>query len=447
MYKLRDYQEIGVKKTLVFIKDKKNIKKPVLVYPTGAGKSLIIAGIANEISEPLLVIQPNKELLIQNYNKYTSYGNEASIFSASLNTKEVGHVTFATPLSVATKANLFKHVKVIIIDECHLQSNPTGILGKFLKQFKNCKIIGLTASPVILLQSMMLGPHLKLLTRTRKSLWNDFLHITQIKEICEKYWCKLKYENLKLDEKDLKWNSSKSEFTEESLTDYYENNNLEEKIINRVKEKDLKDKRAVLIFVPSIADANNLKNQIPKSVVITSMTDKKDRDRLVKDFLSGKIKVMINVLIFSVGFDYPELDCIIDATPTGSVVRWYQKWGRGCRIDPINPKKECLIIDFAGSKRRFGELEDLTFAEDRVFGWAMFSDKTLLTGIPISEIGSVKKSADVKDNNNNIVMTFGKHQGKAVNLVPKDYLRWVIENVTFDKKNIILKEAILKELN
>jgi DNA repair protein RadD len=84
MYKLREYQERVVDKCIDFINDKKSFSKKLLVSPVGSGKSLIIAAIANALNQELIVLQPSKVLLKQNYEKYLSYGNKASIFSASM---------------------------------------------------------------------------------------------------------------------------------------------------------------------------------------------------------------------------------------------------------------------------------------------------------------------------------------------------------------------------
>lgn len=83
-----------------------------------SGKSLVIAGVAAALNEPTLVFQPSKEILEQNYGKYLNYGLPASIYSASLNSKKIGRVTFATIGSVKNKADLFRQFKFIIIDEC-----------------------------------------------------------------------------------------------------------------------------------------------------------------------------------------------------------------------------------------------------------------------------------------------------------------------------------------
>ncbi len=439
-YVLRFYQDEAVKSILKYI-NSASVKKPLVVAPTGTGKSLYIAATANAIKDPILVIQPNKELLEQNYNKYISYGNKASIYSASLKSKEIGHVTFATPMSLKGKAEYFKHVKLFILDEAHLQSNPSGVLGNFLKFFKNPKIVGLTASPVILTNSLMHGPKLDMVNRTRKSFWNQILYVTQIKEIAEKFWCKIKYESNALNDSSLEWNSSKSEFTEASMTEFYEVNKIEDLILERIKTI----KEPTLIFCPSIGDATALQTKIPGSALVTSLTPVKEREKLVKLFLQGKITFMINVLIFSVGFDYPGLSYIIDATPTASIVRWYQKYGRGVRLDPSNPEKVCTFIDYANGINRFGKLEDLEFVEDPILGWGMFSKDKLLTGISISEIGSVRRKTQ-GEVLGSYVMTFGKYKNKKLSEIPEQYLRWMLKEFKWGMHNKELKVNIKKLL-
>src|SRR5574343_541239 len=116
---LRPYQQIAVDKALNFFRREISRDIPIIVAPTGSGKSLIIANIAKELTEPVIVLQPSVELVFQNYNKFTMYGGEASIYSASANKKQVGHVTYATIGSIKNKPEDFSHFKYIIIDECH----------------------------------------------------------------------------------------------------------------------------------------------------------------------------------------------------------------------------------------------------------------------------------------------------------------------------------------
>lgn len=112
-FTLRKYQKEAVDVGIKFFNEKKAIPS-IMVLPTAAGKSIIIAQICKNIEEKVLILQPSKELLEQNYGKYISLGGEASIYSASLNTKEIGHVTYATIGSIKGIAHKFTGYKLII---------------------------------------------------------------------------------------------------------------------------------------------------------------------------------------------------------------------------------------------------------------------------------------------------------------------------------------------
>lgn len=80
MYQLRDYQQQASDAAVSFFQrnDKKN---GIIVLPTGAGKSLVIADIAARLDAPVLIFQPSKEILEQNYEKLCSYGVSMSGYS------------------------------------------------------------------------------------------------------------------------------------------------------------------------------------------------------------------------------------------------------------------------------------------------------------------------------------------------------------------------------
>ena len=83
-FQLRDYQQNASNAAIAHYK-LKNGKNYLMVLPTGAGKSLIIADIAARLNEPLLVFQPNKEILEQNFAKLQTYGIfDAGCYSASV---------------------------------------------------------------------------------------------------------------------------------------------------------------------------------------------------------------------------------------------------------------------------------------------------------------------------------------------------------------------------
>lgn len=119
MYKLRDYQQKASDSAVSFFNNKAKKSNAIMVLPTGSGKSLIIADIANRLDGHTLVFQPSKEILEQNFKKLCSYGVlDCSIYSASFNSKEISRITFATIGSVKGHPELFAHFKNVIIDEC-----------------------------------------------------------------------------------------------------------------------------------------------------------------------------------------------------------------------------------------------------------------------------------------------------------------------------------------
>lgn len=451
-YKLRQYQEKGVRDITIFCNDKSK-SKGVVIAPCGAGKSLYIAAAANNMPDKnILVIQPNKELLKQNYEKYISYGNQAAIFSASMNSKRVGKVTFATPLSLKNREHLFQSVGVVFQDECHLFGKSGSVLETFIKKLNNPKIIGLTATPVIQRQGEY-GTELKMLNRTRDTFYNRIIHCTQIDTLTSQgYWANIRYEVYQTQQDALSANSSGSEYTDASLDKYVYDNDIENQVIEILKNSNRKN---YLIFAPTIKQAQSISERIRGCETLTSKNPK-DRDRIVNGFLSGEIKCVVNVNILSVGFDYPELDCIIDYSPTLSASRWYQRWSRGVRIH--ENKEDVLICDLGGNYERYGKLEDINYKDVEGYGWGMFSGDYCLTAAPMAmgkiHIDSlIKKCSIPKEHIENPEFHFGKYKGKRVSDVGKmdgGYLTWLLGNKEFNwygQKGQTLKKAVENFVN
>ena len=106
MYRLRPYQQEAVDKTLNYFRKKR--EPAVIVLPTGAGKSLVIAELAKIARGRVLVLAHVKELVEQNHGKYTSYQLEAGIYSAGLNKKDSSQkVIFGSIQSVARADDSF----------------------------------------------------------------------------------------------------------------------------------------------------------------------------------------------------------------------------------------------------------------------------------------------------------------------------------------------------
>ena len=86
-------------------------------------------------------------------------------------------------------------------------------------------------------------------------------------------------------------------------------------------------------------------------VKIDSLTPKNERQLYVQRFKNGQIDIIVNVDIFSEGFDCPDIEFIQLARPTKSLVKYIQQVGRGLRK---NGDKKCIILDNVGMYSRFG---------------------------------------------------------------------------------------------
>ena len=127
MYKLRQYQQEAVDATVSHFQ--KTNEPAVIVLPTGAGKSLVIAELARIARRKILVLTHVKELVEQNHQKFHDYAEQmdvkSGVFSAGLSRKETKYqVTFASVQSVARNLEKFaQEYSLIIIDECHRVSH------------------------------------------------------------------------------------------------------------------------------------------------------------------------------------------------------------------------------------------------------------------------------------------------------------------------------------
>ena len=454
--KLRENQVEPVEKGVAFFQQKKSVPS-IIVAPTAFGKSIVIAEIAHRLGEKLLVIQPSKELLEQNYNKFINLGGQASIYSAAMGEKEIGEVTYATIGSIVNIAHKFHTLGInkVIIDECdRFPREPDGMLRRFLTAAKITHVLGLTATPLKLQTNIdeHFRPFSKLVMLTSKSkkgnYFKEIIHVAQIKEMVDLgFWSPLQYESYDFDTGALVYNSTNAEFTDDSIKRAYKQQDIGGKIIKRISE--LPDRKSILIAVPSIEEAKELSTRLPSCEAIFSGMPDSERNKIISDFKSGKLRIIVQVTILSVGFDHPELDCIITGRPTASLSWWYQFVGRVTRIHP--DKANGLVIDFVGSVPKFGKVEDLYFKYEEPL-WKLYGEETkLLTGIPLHEIGLHKENQpsphDVAAQGAPIPMTFGKYKGKEIRMIPIWYRNWLLDNIKWNAFNKPVHDELLRLKN
>jgi DNA repair protein RadD len=378
----RPYQAEAIAKAVDFFNSVKK-SHAIEVLPTGSGKSIVIANIAKELEGKTVVFQPSKEILEQNYAKFTSYGYRASIYSASAGQKRIDKVTFATIGSVAKKHHLFREFKNIIIDECHLTNAKGGMYHDFIHAIEDCKVLGLTATPYRLSASLE-GAMLKFLTRTKPRIFSDVLYVVQNDVLFNNgFLAPLKYFSFDvIDRSMLQVNSSGTDFSEASLRSYYRKIDMP-KVTAYWANRMLAKRSSLLVFSSLIQEAEAASRLIPGSVVLTGDTDKRLREKILADFKAGRIRCVVNVGVLTTGFDYPALEAVLIARSTMSLALYYQIIGRVMRpfTYPDGSKKEGWVVDLGANINFFGKIETMKVIPDHRGLYSVVNNGRHLTNV------------------------------------------------------------------
>lgn len=382
MYKLRDYQRKAVDASVAYM-EREDSRNGVVVLPTGAGKSLVIAHIAYRLDAPLIVFQPNKEILAQNYAKMKEYDiPNVGIFSASFNKKEIDKITFATIGSVKTHKEYFRRFKYAIIDECHYVNAEEGMYKEFI-EYTRLKVLGLTATPYRLYSDSRRQSILKILTQTQPRIFDDIVFALQVNDLSRQgYLAEMKYYDYKIvDTRLLKVNHNGADFTDESIRRYYARIQFHEKLTDIVLRLRREGRQNILVFTRFTNEAEYLAKSIGAGAsVVTGSTNPKERDKILSQFKRGMLNVIVNVGVLTTGFDFPELSTIVIARPTMSLALYYQMCGRAIR--PYQDKIS-WVVDLCGNVSRFGRVEDLLLKQSEN-NWGVYKRNTELTNIPVN---------------------------------------------------------------
>ncbi|MDF2381348.1 DEAD/DEAH box helicase [Nostoc ellipsosporum NOK] len=361
----RWYQEQAINRSLEFFRGKGSFNA-LNILPTGSGKSVVIANIANNLTGKTLIFQPSKEILEQNFRKFIAAGARAGIYSASAGHKFVDNTTFATIGSVAKKHHLFKEFRNILIDECHLVNSEAGMYSDFIRSIPNARVLGLTATPYRLSTGDG-GAMLKFITRTRPKIFNRCIYYVQNDVLFnEGHLAPLNYYKFDVvDRSRLELNSSGTDFTDSSVRNYYRQINMPRLTINyalRILEK----RNSLLVFCSLIEEAEVVVKGIAGAVLLTGKTDSSTRSRILAQFIAGKIRCVVNVGVLTTGFDYPGLDAVLISRSTMSLAQYYQIVGRVMRPFTYadGTKKTGWVVDLGGNIDLFGKIETMRIMED-----------------------------------------------------------------------------------
>ncbi len=380
--KLRKYQQEAVNAVISHIK--KSTLSCCIKLPTASGKSVIYSELVHSIvklsGKKVLGLVPTKELLLQNKEKLTRNGEKVSVFSASLGKKcTINDIVIGTPKSInnAIKkdpAKFGKAYSAVIIDEAQ-DTSPTmrNILKSMREHNPNLRVIGMTATPYRTNMGYIYKHHYKTGSPPNASIYSGDnpgllpLYDTLVYDVTENELIENGYitppifgdiENLHYETSELKLKSN-GKFDQNELDKVFKGKGrLTSEIVADFVSKST-GRKAVLVFASSIEHATEIRESLPydNSDIVTGKTPKAEREEMIKSFLNGEIRYLINVGILTTGFDFPALDTVAILRATESPALLLQMVGRAVRLAPH--KVEGLILDYGENLERHCANDDI----------------------------------------------------------------------------------------
>ena len=359
--KLFDYQEDMKER----IEKALRLHRSVMAQmPTGTGKTYLLTAVidsfvSNNPMEKVWIVAHRRELVSQideTVRKFHSY--------SSSNTSSLLSSVKAVSIQWLSKHydEIEEEPGMIVIDEAHHALAKT--YKEMWERFPKAKFLGLTATPCrlngkgftdlfdVLVQSWAVPEFIskgRLATYDFVSIKSD--GVTQrLIDSLQKRGADGDYQNKEMD---MLLNKKPSiDRLYQSLEEYG------------------KDRKGI-VYAINISHAQKITKLYQehglKAIAIDSKTPATERQQDIEAFKKGDIQVLVNVDIFSEGFDCPDVEFVQLARPTLSLAKYLQMVGRGLRV--AKGKKNCVIIDNVGLYRVFG-------LPSQVWNWnAMFEGK------------------------------------------------------------------------
>ena len=355
---LRDYQQ----KAKEEIFSRWNIVDNILYQmPTGTGKTRLFTSIIRDISlwglrhsifVRILIIAHRSELIEQSSNCLSRYRIDHGVLAGTM--KEMRDlrkpIQVASIQTITHPANrgLIEDLKFdfIIIDEAHHAiARSYKLLWKFCPDAKK---LGVTASPWRMNNCGFTG------------LFDAFIPSMNIKEFIKQGWlASYRYYSIPIDSKVIRTINAirefdvEGDFRQKALIDVIDTSKIRAQLFDSYAKNAFGRKGIIYSISRSHSEhiCEQYRNHNVRIENIDSKTPIERRYAVIQAFKNGKIDIIVNVDIFSEGFDCPDIEFIQLARPTKSLVKYVQQVGRGLRK---NGSKQCIILDNVGMYSRFG---------------------------------------------------------------------------------------------
>lgn len=335
---LRPYQQQA--KDAIFSEWKNGIKKTLLVLPTGCGKTIVFAKVAEECvkgGSRVLILAHRGELLDQAADKI---GKSTGLGCATEKAEQTClgswfRIVVGSVQSMMREKRLNQfpndYFNTIIIDEAHHCISDS--YQKVLRHFPDAEVLGVTATPD--------RGDMQNLGTVFESLAYEY---TLPKAIKEGYLSPIKAVTipLKIDMSavGVQAGDFKSGDIATVLDPYLES-------IAEEMEKYCSNKKTV-VFLPLVKTSQKfrdiLNNHGFKAAEVNG--DSKDRAEILEAFDKDQYNVLCNSMLLTEGWDCPSVDCIVVLRPTKVRSLYCQMVGRGTRLSPETNKDHLLLLDF-----------------------------------------------------------------------------------------------------
>ena len=320
----------------------------VLVLPTGGGKTIVAADIAQRAvarGSPVLMLVHRRELVRQAVDTLSEAVPhvEIGVEAAGWASKPWAPLQVASIQSLARRDRFVRPFRVVVVDECHHCRAPTW--AKVLERWPDAWRIGLTATPERLdgkglrehFETMVVGPNI------RELVAEGYLAPTRTLTIPSG----LRPEAMRLTRNgDVRGDDQEAQVTP--------------KVVAAAADAYLRytPGRRAIFFGIHRQHSRDVCSELRDRGVRAEHVDGDDtvarRDRIMRSFKTGGIDVVGNCDLISEGFDAPACEVVIIGRFTRSVTAYLQMSGRAGRTDPANPAKEAVVLDCGGASHYLG---------------------------------------------------------------------------------------------
>ncbi|WP_394130915.1 DEAD/DEAH box helicase family protein [Shewanella maritima] len=354
---LRDYQQHSVDAAIKHFKQSQ--ESAVIVLPTGAGKSIVIAELARIANGNVLVLTHVKELVEQNAEKVGLLTDKASIYSAGLKQKKAKGKTVVASIQSAARAiaAFDQPFTLVIIDECHRVSTDKDsqyqqLLNGLAKNNPKLKLLGLTATPYRLGIGWIYRHHYHgKIGNSDKPIFDKCIFELPMRPLIKQGHLtppklfdglSAQYDFSQLTP------SETGEFSEQQVDSLLNHQGRATTAITQQIKQLSQTRCGVIIFAATVRHAKEIMQHLSDgAALITANTPHLERDNIINDFKAQSLKYIVNVSVLTTGFDAPHVDFIAILRPTASVSLFQQMVGRGLRL--FENKQDCLVIDYAAN--------------------------------------------------------------------------------------------------